>query len=316
MKVLTSLEPEQVSELLRKDEFFWLDLTAPEPSDFDRLGELLGLHPIALEEFREFGKSRAHLHPFGEYLVMTYFAADPEARNEVDPELPMFEVHLAISGSYVVTVHPAVCSELDELRRRFEAGLEGSEEAIVYRILDTLTDTLFPLLTDIGQHIDELEEQVMEDASEEQLVEIRAIKRQLVRLRGVVTSQRDLFSILTDEIERLPGLEQDDRDYYRGVYDHLVRLSEQVEDYRDLLTNVRDIYVSTVSNRLNEIMKSLTIIATIFLPLSFLVGFFGQNFGWLTSNIGGFAVFAALGLGTLLTSILLLVFWFRRRGMV
>src|SRR5919198_1247754 len=161
MKVLTSLEPTQVEELLRKDEFFWLDLTKPQPEDFDRLSELLDLHPIALEELREFGKLRAHLHPFGDVLGMTYFAADPGARDAEDPELPMFEVHLLVSGGYVITAHGGGCSDLDELRRSFEQGLAGTEEAIVYRVLDTLTDSLWPVLDEIEKHIDDLEDQVM-----------------------------------------------------------------------------------------------------------------------------------------------------------
>jgi magnesium transporter len=112
----------------------------------------------------------------------------------------------------------------------------------------------------------------------------------------------------------LPGRDAASEPYLRDLYDHLIRISDEIDSYRDLLSNAMDAYLSTVSNRLNEVMKQLAIIATIFLPLSFLTGFFGQNFGWLVSHLNGWPAFIALGLGTELLAVIGLFTLFRRRG--
>ena len=113
----------------------------------------------------------------------------------------------------------------------------------------------------------------------------------------------------------LPGLETDQaHDYFRDVYDHLIRISEQIDSYRDLLTGALDVYLSTVSNRMNGVMKQLAVVSTIFLPLTFVTGFFGQNFGWLVDHVDTFGDFMVLGFGFLVIPIGLMVWWFRRSG--
>jgi len=129
---------------------------------------------------------------------------------------------------------------------------------------------------------------------------------------GGILPQRDLLARAVDDILEIPGLESDSRDYFRDVYDHAIRISDQIDSYRDLLAGTRDAYLSVVSNRLNRITKQLTVVATIFLPLSFIVGFFGQNFKWLVVNIGSAADFFAIGIGSLVLSVLGLLIWFRR----
>jgi magnesium transporter len=115
-------------------------------------------------------------------------------------------------------------------------------------------------------------------------------------------------------VTELPGVTDDGLRYMRDVYDHLIRISDLVDGYRDLLSGVMDTHLSTVSNRLNVVMKQLTIIATVFLPLSFLTGFFGQNFSWLVGHIQGWWAFAIFGLGLEAVSAAGLVYLFRKRG--
>jgi magnesium transporter len=142
-----------------------------------------------------------------------------------------------------------------------------------------------------------------------------AMKRDLVAMRKVVTPQRDLFARSIDQIADLPGLELDERDYFRDVYDHLIRISDLIDSYRDLLSSTTDLYLSTVSNRQNEVMKQLAIVGTIFLPLSFITGFFGMNFGWLVSKgITSTWSFFVLGLGSMLATCVFLLRFFKSRG--
>src|SRR5204862_1089405 len=147
---------------------------------------------------------------------------------------------------------------------------------------------------------DELENQIFLRASDDQLQEIFQMKRLLVGMRKAVTPQRDAFASLTGRMAELPGFDTEDEHYFRDVYDHLIRISDLIDSYRDLLTSAMDVYLSTVSNRLNAVMKQLTIIATVFLPLTFITGFFGQNFGWRVRNITSFSAVAVFGIGGLL----------------
>ncbi len=140
------------------------------------------------------------------------------------------------------------------------------------------------------------------------------MKRLLVGMRKTVTPQRDTFARVLGGVAELPGLTREDERYFRDVYDHLIRISDLIDSYRDLLTGAMDVYLSTVSNRLNAVMKQLTIIATIFLPLGWLTGFFGQNFGYEVRHITGWGSFVVLGLGTELVALAALLAFFRRRG--
>ncbi len=140
------------------------------------------------------------------------------------------------------------------------------------------------------------------------------MKRLLVGLRKAITPQRDAFALLAGGNQALPGFTPEDERYFRDVYDHLIRISDLVDSYRDLLTGAMDVYLSTVSNRLNGVMKQLTIIATIFLSLAWLTGFFGQNFGFEVRHITGWPSFVVLGIGTELLALVILLAFFRRRG--
>ena len=123
-----------------------------------------------------------------------------------------------------------------------------------------------------------------------------------------------MFAGLLGGVAELPGMTEEAERYFRDIYDHLIRISDLIDTYRDLLTGSMDIFVSTASNRLNVVTKQLAVIATIFLPLTFITGFFGQNFGWMVGNIGSWPVFVGLGLGTELVALTILLAFFKRRG--
>jgi magnesium transporter len=309
MEVLTSFDRERIEELRGRDEFFWLDLRSPTEADVQALGELFGWHPLAVEDTRNFGQ-RPKLDDYGSDVFLVYYGVEGDAKDQ--PKL--IEVHLYISGSYVITFRHRHCGELDAVQKLLEQREVDSEEAVIYRILDGLTDTYFPYLASIDDEIDELEDSIISGPTDEQLQRLFQLKRSLVVLRRIVTPERDLFARTIDDISALPGLTTDSRDYFRDIYDHLIRISDLVDSYRDLLTGAMDVYLSTVSNRLNVVMKQLTIIATIFLPLTVVTGFFGQNFKWLVDNIDTFAAFLGFGVGSMVASCVILYVWFKRSG--
>jgi len=312
VQVLTQLDEQTIRELLAHDEFFWLDLTGPSQDEVSTIARLLELEPLAVDDLHDVSHSRARLHTYGDYMLLVYFAARPHTGTAESPEDLLLGVKLLVSGRYVVTIHKDPSDELNDLRGRYERGASGSEEYVVFTILDALTDSFFPVMDQIGDEIDELEEEVIQVAQKSELERSRHIKRELIFLRSTINSQRDLFGRITDEIETLPGLEQDARGHYRNTYDHLIRLSELNDNYRELLASVRDIYVSTVSNRLNEIMKRLTVVATLFLPLTFLTGFFGQNVAWMVKHVDSLAAFLVFGVGSCLAAIVIFAILVRR----
>ncbi|MFL5823092.1 MAG: magnesium/cobalt transporter CorA [Solirubrobacteraceae bacterium] len=306
---LTSLDPTVIKDHIERDHFFWLDLTAPNAEELTQLRELFGFHPLALEDAEHFSQ-RPKLDDYSDHVFLVFYGA--WRHQPGDPE-PLREVHLFISGHYLVTIHRDPLPPLDHQREQLEGRVLHSEQFLLYRVLDALVDSFFPLLAEMDDEIDELEAALLADPDERQLERLFALKRELVSMRKVVTPQRDLFVRSVDQIALLPGLQLDERDYFRDVYDHLIRISDLIDSYRDLLSGATDMYLSTVSNRQNDVMKQLTIIATIFLPLSFITGFFGQNFGFMVRDISHAWAFWALGIGSMAATVLVLLVFFRRK---
>ena len=159
-----------------------------------------------------------------------------------------------------------------------------------------------------------LESEITLDARHHQVERMFGLKRQLLGLGRVVGPMRDIFATRLDALEELPGLQRGSRDYFRDIWDHLTRIAEQIDSYRDVLSSAMDVYLSSVSNRVNAVMKQLTVIATIFLPLTFVTGFFGQNFGWLVQRVDTAVAFWGLGMGSLIVSCAILFAFFKQRG--
>jgi magnesium transporter len=302
------LSRENVGRLLATGSFFWLDLHQPTEEDFAVLRDVFRFHPLALEDSEHFGQ-RAKLDDYDDFVFLVVYGAVPD-------EDRLVEVHCFYSERFLVTVHRDEAPAFLEVRRRYLKRKQPIDDPalLLYRIIDGLVDSFFPILADFDDRIDELENQIFLHARDEQLQEIFAMKRLLVGMRKAVTPQRDMFASLMGGVAELPGMTQEDERYFRDIYDHLIRISDLIDTYRDLLTSSMDVFLSTASNRLNVVTKQLAVIATIFLPLTFITGFFGQNFGWLVGHIAGWPVFVGLGIGTELLAVALLVAFFKRRG--
>jgi magnesium transporter len=313
VRFLDHVDREAISQLLERDEYFWLDLDEPGDEEERFLADTFHFHPLALEDMRKRGQ-RPKLEDFDKYMFLVYYGASERTAGEA--EVVLQEVHAFISGSYIITSHAGPIDALEDGRKRLKAQPPRSEQFVVYRILDALTDSFFPVLERLDDELEQLDEQIFDDPSPANLERITRLRRQLVELRRIATPQRDLLARGTDDILEIPGLQPDSREYFRDIYDHSIRISEQIDSFRDLLSGSRDAYLSTVSNRLNQITTQLTVVATIFLPLSFLVGFFGQNFAWMVQNISSAADFFVFGVGGALLSILALLVWFRRSSFI
>jgi magnesium transporter len=299
---------EHVDALLAEGHFFWLDLYQPHADDFAILREKFGYHPLAVEDSEAFDQ-RPKLDDYDDFVFLVVYGAAPD-------EDALVEVHLFYSERCLVTVHRDDCPAFREVRDRYEKRRAPIEHPplLLYKIVDALVDSFFPILAGFDDRIDELEDRIFLRADDQQLQEIFSMKRMLVGVRKAITPQRDLFATITGNVDTLPGAGVEDERYFRDVYDHLIRISDLVDSYRDLLTGAMDVYLSTVSNRLNVVMKQLAVIATIFLPLAFITGFFGQNFAWMVNHIQGWPAFVGLGIGVELVALTIFLGMFKRRG--
>jgi magnesium transporter len=302
------LDRDTARALLAAGSFFWLDLDQPTDEDFRILRDVFEFHPLAVEDSEQFDQ-RAKLDEYDDFVfVVVYGASSDEDR--------LVEVHCFYSERFLITVHRDDCPAFAEIRRRYQQRGKGIDRPslLLYRVIDGLVDSFFPVLAAFDDRIDELEDAIFLKADDDQLQEIFKMKRLLVGMRKGVSPQRDTFARLTGGIAELPGFDEEDERYFRDIYDHLIRIGDLIDSYRDLLTGAMDVYLSTVSNRLNSVMKQLTIIATVFLPLSWLTGFFGQNFGFMVEEIGGWETFVGLGVGSELLVLAALLLFFKRRG--
>jgi magnesium transporter len=291
--------------------FFWLDLIDLDDDGATALRNTFGFHPLAVEDAEHFGQ-RPKLDAYDNFVYLVVHGARPDGGGTL-------EVHFFFSERYLVTVRRSECPAIDtirdkEARTSTDQGDRREPILLLYRVIDALVDTFFPVLAEFDDQIDDLEDAILQKPTDEQLGTLFTMKRELVGLRKVVTSERDMFAQLIAGISPLPGMTPDAERYFRDLYDHLIRISDLVDSYRDLLTGAMDTHLSTVSNRLNEVMKQLTIIATVFLPLSFLTGFFGQNFAWMVKELNSFGAFLVLGVGLALAAVVALLVLFRRRG--
>jgi magnesium transporter len=305
---VVAFDRETVESLLASGSFFWLDLGHPTAADFNILRDVFKFHPLADDDSQQY-KQRSKLDGYDDYVFIVIYGAGSD-------EDGLVEVHCFYSDRFLVTVHRDACPVLAEIRRGYGKRERAKEQPslLLYRVIDGLVDSFFPSLAVFDDRIDDLEDAIFLSASDEQLQEIFQMKRQLVEMRKILTPQRDAFASLMGSIAELPGLAERDEHYFRDVYDHLIRISDLIDSYRDLLTGAMDVYLSTVSNRLNAVMKQLTIIATVFLPLTFITGFFGQNFDWMVTKTGSWPMFLVLGVGTEIVALLALLAFFRRRG--
>ena len=290
---------------------FWLDIEAPNDDDYDLLENVFKFHPLTIEDIKH-QNQRPKLDEYADYNFAVLFQATWK-----DDELLPLEHHLFVGPTYLVTVHIEPAPPIAELQERITKSPEltkGKPAFLTYLVVDTLVDASFPIIDDLDETVDTLEDDITDKASPDSLNRIYHLKHSVTELRRLFGAQRDLFQkLITHGIT----LQQDDMTlYYRDVYDHIVRQYETVDSLRDLLTSAMDVYLSTVSNRLNRTTTTLAVIASIFLPLSFLTGFYGMNFQYLTAVLETPYAAFWVGVATMVIATIIQLILFRRRGWI
>ena len=300
--------------------FVWLGLFEPDADQLEQVRVRFGLHELAVEDAQTY-----HLRPKIEHyeedvtFVILRTARYDDAREEVE----FGEISVFVGPTFVITVRQGVASELHGARLRLEQHpelLEVGPAAVLWAILDKVVDDYTPVVEGLERDIEEVERTVFagEVAPTER---IYALRREVTDFFRAVHPL--LAPLEAGERGGLPDVGPELRPYFRDVRDHLRLVNEEVTAQRDLLTTCLEANIAVISVEQTRVsvsqtaaMKQLTIIATVFLPLTFVTGFFGQNFGWLVDHIDHWWSFAAFGLGGLLVPCIALLAWFRRSDAV
>lgn len=298
-EILRGLDRERIAALRAAGTFFWVDVGVTEASAGE-LGEMFGIPEHALEPLLAFGPDvhRARkFHVDGDHVVFPFTCFDEDTA---------IEVHLLVSGDYLLTTHTAPVSLPGLLEIEAPAG--RSEQYLIYAVLEGMVVSAFERLADLDDEIEVLQERALDlRTARVRNDTLRGITAQLTRLRREVAPLRGTFARIADEIGRVEGLEPDSERYFDRIADQINRLVDAIDAAADAVTRFMDL-------RLNETTYWLTVVATVFLPLTFVTGFFGMNFGWMVNRITSLGAFLVLGVGGCTLGVVLTLLAVRRRG--
>ena len=316
-RIRTDVQPDEFDEALRDGRcLLWADFENT-PPDMDELilRDKFGFHALAIED----ALKQSHVpkvDDWGEFVYIVLHAVHYD-RHNADQHLGTFELDVFLGKNYLVTHHEQKIDAIEKVWaacQRDERHLKSGPDHLLYRITDEVAASYLPVVEEMDDAIDAIEGRIFNRPSPETIERIFAIKRSVLSLRRILGPQREVLNKLARDDYSV--IDPKDRVYFRDVYDHLVRMHDITESVRDLVSGALDTYLSVVNNRMNDIMKTLTLITTLFMPLTFVVGFFGMNFfgpaAALSTWTGEPAFVATLGFLMILPVVMYL--WMRRRG--
>jgi magnesium transporter len=315
---VTEKKIERVEELARfrdSPTVTWINVEGLHDVELvEKLGQMFGFHRLALEDVLNCGQ-RPKIEDYGSYhflIMRSLFMRNGELETE--------QISFFLSGRFVVTFQEVPGDSFEAVRERIRQGRgqirKMGPDYLAYALIDALVDEFFPILEAYGDRIEELESEIIEDPTQETVRTIHGLKRELLLLRRAAWPEREVINAL--QRQESDVIHPDTQVFLRDCYDHTIQVIDMIETYRDLASSMLEVYLSSSSNRLNEVMKVLTIISTIFIPLNFIAGVYGMNFhpeasplnmpelDWYFGYPAVLAVMAATAGG--------LVVYFKRRG--
>ncbi len=300
---------DRISELVADPETtVWLDILMPDDDALDCLRAEFGFHPLTLEDVaRRHQRPKIDIYP-DYYFLVVYALHDVDAADA----LALTEIEIFLGPNYVVTLHAEPVHEIDEVWRHWHARSDVIGEdagALLYALFDHIVDDYFPVIDALAERVEDVEQQIFERFDTAALQSIFQLKKDLLALRRIVAPERDVLNVLLRRDP--PILPAHAVPFFQNIFDHVLRVLDSIDTYRDLLSSALDAYLSVQSNNLNEIMRRLTIISTIFLPLTFLTGFFGMNFDRLPFH-NPLALWISLAVMALTPAMMMLYFRWRR----
>jgi magnesium transporter len=312
-ELIEGIGPEQqrrIDALRGSGGFFWIDVSLDDTSR-EALGKALNIPDRALDplvDFRRETPPSRKFHSDGHHVVFSFscFLEPPDEPEGIHEPLRALEVHILITGDYILTLHERTPSLAKELSPQLPEG--RSEQYIVYAVLDAMVATGFDALNEAELTLEGMQlASTNLRASRVRMATLRAVNSRLSRMRRRLGPQRGIFERISEEIRHVEGLEADSEQYFERIYSQLNRLIDGIDAAGDAMAKLIDL-------RLNETIYWLTVVATVFLPLTFVTGFFGMNFTWMVDHIDTLFAFIVLGIGAPIAGALVTVLLVRRRG--
>jgi len=273
-KMLHDIDLDNLSNTLRKEDLLWVDLFNFTEQELKYIARVFDFHELAVEDCLHYSP-RAKLDDYDDYHFLVMHAI--RYNEERDEEIMLVQLGVFLGPNYVVTVHKNTLPSLGRLAKIClnECRLaDKGRDFFLYSIIDGLIDEYFPVLDRIGDRIDDLEDEIYEKPSKETTDEFLALKRTILTMRRAIIPQRRIFSNINNSTFTIS---EENEPYYLDLVDHLERITDSIDGYKDLVDGALATYYSIISARTNETMRVLTVISTIFMPLTFVTGFFGMN---------------------------------------
>ncbi|TNF33403.1 MAG: magnesium/cobalt transporter CorA [Deltaproteobacteria bacterium] len=303
--------PEEIADLRRPGKVVWLDVCGLERRTVEALAVAFGLHPLAVEDAVH-THQRAKVERYANHELIVARMASAADGDQLASE----QVSLFVGPGFVITVQERPGDPFEPVRERLRQGrgrIRGAAaDYLAYALLDAIVDHYFPILEDLGDRIEELEEEIVTAPGDRNVAKIQALRRTLIMLRRATWPLRDAVGVLARGENDF--FVEDTRVFLRDTLDHLLRIVDLVESYRDMVGGLMDLHLSMVSTRMNQVMQVLTVISTIFIPLTFIAGVYGMNFEGMPElhwPLGYPVVMALMGL---IGAVLFWFFW--RRGWI
>ncbi|MEY2193794.1 magnesium/cobalt transporter CorA [Neobacillus sp. BF23-41] len=291
-------------EDLRSDrfKFYWVDFEEPTNAETKLLSEFFHFHPLAIEDCLHFIQ-RPNMNYYDGVLFFVLHSVSKTIRCE--------EIDVFVGENYVVSFHKEKDEAIDMVKQKLFASKEMEKVGplfVLHSIIDELVDCYFPILHQIEDKLNEYEEK--EASSKKIIEEVYEIRRDLIRLRKTIIPMRDLLYRMINS-KRIQETKQIHH-YFSDIYDHLMKLTDMVASNQDVTSDMRENYMSIQSNRMNSIMMTLTVITTIFMPLTFIVGVYGMNFDHMPELHWQYGYFFTLGVMAII--VIVMIFWFYKKG--
>jgi magnesium transporter len=315
VQIRTDMPPGWRKDSMQKGELLWIDLNQAE--DTARVEQFLtqqfGFHPLAIDD----ALNEEHLPKVDDWETYLYIAIQDLTYEADTAAVAMPELDLFLGKQYLVTYHLQEVTAVDrvwQLCQRNSRWLQRGADHLVYRLIDEMVNNYTAVLDQLENDILQLENQIFTQPAAPLLGDMTHYKRNVLQIRRVLAPQREVVNKLAREPFLVVG--DKDRVYFRDVYDHMVRLTNDSDSVRDLLTGNMELYLSVVNNRMNDVMKTLTIITTLFMPLTFITGFFGMNFfqAVLPSQFWTGPIMLAVALAVMILLPLGMFYWMRHRA--
>ena len=286
-------------------EWYWIDFNNPSEIEIDFLRNHFNFHPLSIEDCI-FSLNKPKLDYYEGY---NFFILNALRKDVLGP----MEISLFVGHDYIISFHAESFSEMDEAWERVTKDHYNWDKGptfVAYQIFDKIVDQFFPAVYKIEDQLDSLDSKMDKKSIHKLIDEVFQIRGDLLKLRRIIYSMRDLlYRILNSE--RLPDF-MEHKIYFSDIHDHLLKLSDMIESSREITSDLRDSYISVNSNRMNTNMMIMTVITTIFIPLTFLAGIYGMNFDYMPELNWKYGYFLVLGVMAILGSAMFV--WFKRKG--